>query len=82
MALATFNERIFFDQTAQFLAQRANTTVFTTNDKLLLQRIVSINAVGTHTNYRLKKIQFTVMTNQGVPGTAVLLVFVKRINQC
>ncbi len=46
-AFATFDKRVVFDKPTQFLAQRANTTILTAGDKLVIQRIVGVHAVRT-----------------------------------
>lgn len=73
---ATFDERIVFDQAAQLLAERADTTVFRTGDKLVLQRIVGVDAVGTYANDRLE-LPVSVLLNIAFPLAAVLLFLVQ-----
>ena len=80
-AFATFNKRIFFHQTAQFLTQRADTAVFRPNHELVIQRIIGINAVRANADNRLKVVQFAFMAHIKLPQAAVLFVFVQLGNQ-
>lgn len=70
-------------------AERADTAVFRTGNKLVLQRIVGVDAVGTHADDRLELL-LSVLLNVELPLAAMLLflvqlahgVFTQRVTVC
>ena len=55
--------------------------VFRPGDKLVIQRVVGIHAVGTHANDRLKLLQLGVLADIKFPLAAVLLFLVQLAHQ-